>query len=454
MIRFWRLAFRNLGRNRKRNLATGSAIAFGFAGILLLAAYTHRATNYLRVYTIYVVHTGHLAVFAKDGFEKFNINPAKYSLSPAAQAAIEQALRSMPGVERFEKQIRGQGLVGNGCISFPFLAQGYEPEVDRSLREHPQVREWMPKFKYLLQGKSLWSYGEEAGAILLSRGLSAALGKTRTLDQIEPGAPMALPDCQAASAEKKAQAARDANVQLLSGAWAGNLSAVDGEVAGVFTTGVAESDNSGIVAGVPLLQKLFDTDRVTQYAVWLKDQDQLPLARAELEAKLAGVEGGTEVLSWDEERLSPYYVGTVDFLNTLILAGGLVLATIIALSVLNSATMTILERSQEIGMYRSMGFRRSHIRQLYVQESLLLSLLSLLAGTAIGLSSIHFVNSAEILYHPPGVAGGLLLVLILPWKHAVLSGSLILFLVALATWLAVSNRLRTRPADLLGGTLR
>lgn len=454
MIHFWLLAFRNLGRNRKRNLATGSAIAFGFAGILLLASYTYRATNYLRVYTVYVVHTGHLAVFAQDGFEKFNVNPGRYSLAPAAQARIEEALRSMPGVERFEKQIRGQGLVGNGCVSYPFVAQGYEPAVDKELRDHPQVRQWMPRFKYLLQGQGLWAHGEETGAILLSKGLSLALGKTRMLGELDPGAGVSLPDCSAKGAEAKAQAARDANVQLLSGAWAGNLSAVDGEVAGVYTTGVQESDNSGLVASVGLLQKLFDTDRITQYAVWLKDPRQVPLAQRELEEKLAGVEGGVEVIRWDEERLSPYYVGTVDFLNTLILAGGLVLATIITLSVLNSATMTILERSQEIGMYRSMGFRRSHIRLLYVQESLLLSFVSLLAGAAIGLGAIHAVNAAEVLYHPPGVAGGLYLVLILPWQNPVLTGALILALVSLATWLAVSNRLRSRPADLLGGTLR
>jgi hypothetical protein len=85
-VTFWRLALRNLGRNRKRNLATGSAIAFGFAGILLLAAYGYRARNYIRVYTIYVVHTGHLAIFAPGGFENFAFRPGRYSLSREDQA--------------------------------------------------------------------------------------------------------------------------------------------------------------------------------------------------------------------------------------------------------------------------------------------------------------------------------------------------------------------------------
>lgn len=443
---FWRLALRNLGRNVKRNVATGSAIAFGFAGILLLLAYSYRGTNYIRVYTVYVIHTGHLAIFAKDGFEQFTYHPARYSLDPGLQSRVAAALAEEPGVERFERQIKGQGLVGNGCVSFPFLGQGYDPAVDQALREHPEVREWMPNFQYFLKGRGLWNYPESLGPVLLSKGLSLALGKTRMHDEI-PGGPAVLPDCE----HPREQAARDANVQLLSGAWAGNVSAVDGEAVGVFTTGVQETDTSALVAPTSLLQKLFDTDHVSQIAVWLKDPTQVEVTRARLLAKLGD---SVEIIQWNEEKLSPFYVGTVDFLHTLVLAGALVMSAIIALSVLNSTTMTILERSQEIGMYRSMGFRRGQVRSLYVRESLLLSLLSLAAGTLLGVTAIAAINSAHFVYHPPGISGGLTLVLILPWSQALIVAGLILALVACATYLAVSNRLRPTPADLLGGVLR
>jgi putative ABC transport system permease protein len=443
---FWRLALRNLGRNIKRNIATGSAIAFGFAGILLLTGYSYRGTNYIRVYTVYVVHTGHLAIFAKDGFDQFPYHPAQYSLDVAAQDKVVAALREEPGVERFEKQIRGQGLVGNGCVSFPFMGQGYDPTVDLALRVHPQVKEWMPQFQYFLQGRGLWNFEPGLSPILLSKGLSLSLGKTRVHDEISPASPR-LPDC----AHAREQAAGDANVQLLSGAWAGNVSAVDGESVGVFTTGVQETDNSAIVAPTALLQKLYDTDHVSQISVWLKDPSTLNEVRDRLLAKLGD---SVEILRWDEERLSPYYVGTVGFLRTLVYAGAIVMSLIIALSVLNSATMTILERSQEIGMYRSMGFRRGQVRALYVQESFLLSLISLAAGFILGIVSIQAINAAQFVYHPPGVSGGLTLVLILPWGQAFLVAGLILALVSVATYFAVSNRLRPTPADLLGGVLR
>jgi putative ABC transport system permease protein len=446
----WRLALRNLGRNRKRNLATGSAIAFGFAGILMLSAYTYRARNYIRVYTVYVVHTGHLAIFAPGGFENFAFKPAHYSISKEDQDRITAVLKNDPEVERWEPQVRGMGLIGNGCTSFPFIAQGYDPGVDQALREHPQVREWMPSFRYLLEGNGISNYPLELGAVLLSRGLSLALGKTKLHDSFPPAsAPAAFtaPDCT----QPKVQATHDANVQLLGGTWTGQMGATDGEVVGLYTTGMQETDSSGLVTSVDRLQKLFDTDRITEFAVWLRHPELLP----RVEKRLAEALGGNfELLRWDEERLSPYYVGTVEFLDTIVFAGAIVMSVIIALSVLNSATMTILERSQEIGMYRAMGFRRSHVRQLYVQESLWLSGMSLLAGFALGSAAIKAVNASEIVYHPPGFAGGITLKLILPWNQPALVGALILGLVALATFFAVSNRLRPTPADLLGGTLR
>ena len=260
-MHFWMLALRNLGRNTKRNLATGSAIAFGFAGILLLCAYAYRAKNYIGVYTIYGIHTGHLAVYARGGFERFGFEPGRFSLSPAQQEKVLSVLKNEPSVEIFERQIRGQGLIGNGCISLPFQAQGYEPEVDRALRSHPEVKNWMPHFNYLLAGQGMWRYPASVNPILLSKGLALALGKSRLYDEIG-SAPPSAPDCS----NPREQGSRDSNVQLLAGAWAGTLSAADGEVVGLYTTGFQETENSGILAPVSFLQKLFDTDRIAELA--------------------------------------------------------------------------------------------------------------------------------------------------------------------------------------------
>jgi putative ABC transport system permease protein len=451
MSHFWVLSLKNLRRNLKRNLATGSAIAFGFCGILLLQSYAYRVANFLRVNTVYGMHTGHLVIYAHDGFEHYPYQPRSFSLTPEDQSFIDASLKGDPDVELTEQQSSGQGLIGNGCISLPFLGQGYEPAVDRVLRNHPQMKEWVPDQKFIQEGSALAESGANA-TILLSVGLARALGKS-----LLPPGNGALPktvmvDC--ASPNMKEQLKGDANVQLLSGTWHGNVSAVDGDIIGTYSTGFQEADNSAAITAVPLLQKLFDTDNVARVSVWLKDPSRKALVAARIREKASAAGKNYDVLSWDEERISPYYVGTTQFLSTIVGFVGMILAAIVALSVLNSTTMTILERSQEIGMYRSMGFRKFHVRYLYMQESCWLAIISLLAGGLMSGFIILIVNNAGITYYPPGMPGGLVLHLVPNVPLASITGAAILSLVMVTTYVAVSARLRFRPADLLGGTLR
>ena len=58
--------------------------------------------------------------------------------------------------------------------------------------------------------------------------------------------------------------------------------------------------------------------------------------------------------------------------------------------ILNTMIMSVLERTQEIGVLRSLGWRRSRIMRLILGESMLLTLLGALVGTvlAIGLTNL------------------------------------------------------------------
>ncbi len=431
MSKLWFLALRNLSRNMRRNLATGSAIALGFAGILLLGGYVNRISNYLRVYTVYVMHTGHLALFAKDGFEKFQYKPLKYSISHDAQVAIEQVMHDDPQVDYFEHQLSGAGLIGNGRISVPFYAKGYEPLVDQRVQSEPEVKKWIAKNGYFAKGRGLWNYPEELGGLALSRGLAFGLGKKLVHDE-----------------------GGDANVQLISGTWQGSLNAIDAEVVAYFNTGFRETDNSAIYINYKKLQQLYDTENIGRYSIWLKDDSQTKQVAARLTSKLEQAGVPVEVVVWDEERLSPYYTGTMQFLHSLVSFIGIVLATVISFSVLNSTTMTVVERLQEIGMYRSIGFRRGQVSRMFVNESFWLALASLVIGAVLGYVAISLINAAKIIYHPPGVPDGLQLKLVANTPFLFIAGAVILGLTLLTTYFAVLRTMRMRVADLLGGTRR
>jgi len=452
MIRFMRLSLRNLKRNKKRNLATGSAIALGFAGIMMLGGYAYRAENYLRVYTVYVAHTGHLALFPTDGLRKFQDKPRRYSLTPHDQQAIERALREDGNVEFFETQLRGSGLVGNGCTSLPFLAQGVDPAVDQRVRTHPEISRWMPDLRFFTRGRGIGNYPPELGALTLSVGLSRALGKTRVHDEIPGGAPPAPVACEAHGSRE--QFAADANVQLLSGTWSGGMGAVDAEVTGLFSTGFEQSDKLALITSVARLQELYDTPNVERYSIWLKDPARMEETIGRLDAKLNAAGRKFDLVRWNESRLSPYFSGTMQFLSAMVAFMTIVLGTVIGFSVLNATTITILERSDEIGMYRAFGFKRRQVLSLLVQESLWLCLAGLAAGTAIGATVVALVNRAGIVYYPPGIAGGLRLLLIPDPVFSAAAACAMLLVSIAVTYGAASGRLALGVSTLLEGAKR
>ncbi|MBI4826341.1 MAG: ABC transporter permease [Nitrospirae bacterium] len=86
----------------------------------------------------------------------------------------------------------------------------------------------------------------------------------------------------------------------------------------------------------------------------------------------------------------------------------IVFTIIIAVGVLNTILMVVLERTREFGVLRALGTRPLQIFQLIVLETLFLSLLSILAGTAIGIAANWWFHIYGITYPTPIEYGGYL----------------------------------------------
>ena len=124
-----KLAWRNLRRNTRRSLATGMAIAAGFTAFMLAAGYAYRVQRVLSNYTIYALHVGHIGIYKKNALEMFSIKPRDYALTADDQSLIATALSGVDNIEMSGRYLTGQGLMGNGCKTFPFMATGVEVSV-------------------------------------------------------------------------------------------------------------------------------------------------------------------------------------------------------------------------------------------------------------------------------------------------------------------------------------
>jgi len=72
---------------------------------------------------------------------------------------------------------------------------------------------------------------------------------------------------------------------------------------------------------------------------------------------------------------------------------------------MNTSTLTVLERSREIGTFRALGYTRRDVTDLFVREMALLATLGLALGLLLAAAVSIAVAFANIRVTPPGVPG-------------------------------------------------
>ncbi|WP_242352255.1 MULTISPECIES: ABC transporter permease [unclassified Anaeromyxobacter] len=442
----WKLALRNLSRNRRRNLVTGAAIALGYAGLVLLGGYANGNEGLIRLSSVYLQHSGHLAVYARGGLGKAQTKPAAYTLDAAAQEEILAALRADPRVEFCGRYLLGTGIAGNGCKTFPFRGLGIELDVERRILSHPQL-EPLRDVARPRAGRPLPDAAGEESPVALSVGLGGArLGKAAVTGREAAVAPGAL-ECEAP--DVKARIAADPWVQLAVQTHEGSFGAMDARLVSLFQAGTVDGDQAGLVAGLDLFQRLYDTDRVTYVAAYLHDHRDTAAVARDLSQKLAAAGLEVSIYPYDDPKANPYYVGTMETIGAVVTFIGLLLANVVALSVLNAMTLAVLERTREIGTLRSLGFTRRQLLGVFLREAATLAGLSIAAGLLLALAVSAGVRAAKVRFQPPGVGGTIPLVIAPSAGMWVGAAALLLVLALGATWVAVRRRVRERVAKLI-----
>lgn len=448
MQRAWSIAWRNLRRNRRRNLATFAAIAFGYAGLILLGGYAVRVERFLATNAVFLQQAGHVAVFAPGGLDCAGPEPLNCQLDPAVQQKIAAWAKADPRIERSTKYLRGVGMAGNACSTRPAQLVGVEMAEHKALLSHPELLAASPELAAPAKGQWPHAHPELKNGVALAAGLATLLQKPNVYADTRemPPAPLVLA-CDTPDAAT--QLAADANIQVVGLTYDGSLNAVDGEMTAVFHAPDPQGEEAAMLLPLDILQALYATDRVTYVALLLRDQRQAKAVAADLKAQLAAA--GTKVDAWtyQDNEWAPYYVGTMAFLGSMVGFITLLVSVVLVLTVAGAMTLAILERTRELGTWRALGFERRHLSSLLVRESVLLSMLGLATGLAIGLGVAAAVNASGQRFSPPGVAGSIQL-LITPsaWSCA-LQALLLPPGVALATWWVARGQLRKKTVELL-----
>jgi len=356
-MRTWRLAWRNVGRNRRRSLLSGGVVVFGFAGFALAGGFMAQSLEGLREGTIRS-GMGHLQIGARGAFGGGADGTMSHSL--AAAEHLEKTMRADPGVVEVLPRLDFVGLVTNGARSVPTLGVGVDPAPEARVMDQP---------KTLRAGR--WLAGRDERAVVLGGGLAASLG-------------LGVGD----------------SATILATTADGTLNAVDADVVGLADLPIKELDDRYLATSLGLASELLGAHgAVSRIVVVLRDHRDAGAARQRLLAAIGDSGGTFEARTWEE--LAQFYLQVRTLYFGIFGFMGAVLIAIVLLATANIMLMAASERTREIGTLRALGTRPGAVRRLFLAEGVVLALLGCAAGAALALLVRFALNHSGLMLPPP-----------------------------------------------------
>jgi len=460
----FRLAIRNISRNRRRSIMTASLVAMGSLALLLFGAFT--TYIFAGIETGLVQRGGHLTVYRQGYFLFGPGNPAAYGIDD--HEALIRSFRDDPVLKDMINVITPtQALVGiagnfsSGTSAsktfFGIGLVGAAREQMRQWNDYGSGQPYVPDDRLSDPNASRGVIGRGVARML---GLCAALKvpdcpapepKQQVISTAPPLDP-ALADLAREDLGSQPAANSGPQIQLLSATADGAPNIVSLDVAGVDTQPVKELDDNYVAMPLTLAQQLVygrGEHKVTGIVLQLHHTAQVPAARARLLQLIAERHLPLEVRDYRE--LNPFFVQVVGLFSLIFLFLALIMVVIVLFAVVNTMTMNVLERTAEIGTVRAMGVRRASVRRLFLAEGAVLGALGATLGVVAAFILIAVINHSGLRWTPPGNTDAIPFQLAWPTRPILLLGTWLgLVLVATLATLPPANRAaKSRIVDAL-----
>lgn len=353
------LAGRNLRRNSQRTLVAVLTVASGIIAFLLAGGFIAWIFQDMREATIRS-QLGHIQIVRPGYFEKGIADP--YAFLLPADSAEQKSVERAAGVASVTQRLAFSGLASHGDVTLAFVGEGIDPERERPISSRIRIQ----------SGKDLEGPGQ--AAVLLGEGLAHSLG-------VKAG---------------------DAIV-LLATAANGSPNAIEIGVAGTFATISKEYDDVALRLPIALARKLMRVQGATSWVVLLDRTEDTPAAVASLRGQLPAA--GFELVPWT--ALADFYNKTVVLFSKQVSVVKFIIGLIIVLTISNTQTMSVLERTREIGTSLAIGQRRRVVLRMFLAEGVLIGALGGVAGIVLGYLLAALISFVGIpMPPPPGMAHG------------------------------------------------
>jgi ABC-type lipoprotein release transport system permease subunit len=404
-----RLAWRNVGRNRRRTALTVAAAVFAVVLVSHMIAMT-TALHEKMIEDSVRVHSGHLQVTGA-GYLADRTLEHYVVLRPALLRALDQT-RGVIGVA---PRLNGYALLSNEAASQGVALIGVDPQREGSVSTLPGR---------LVRGEFLPAGTEHP--IVLGEGLAKRLG-------VDVGGEV-LVYTVAYTLENAYELYR---------------------VSGVMRLPTAQLDRSLALIALADAQALFGyDDRVSEVALRVDDPERVASLQRELEAKLAPLASeALDVNTWRSVVPEIDQMVKLDDIQNSLTVG--ILVVVVAFGILNTLLMSVLERQRELGVLLALGLAPPKLFGLVYVESLLLSGLGIAIGLALSLPTILYMQA-----HPIQLTGAAadasalfgfdpVIVWKLEWINPLASAAVITAVAVLAALYPAVKAASARPLDAL-----
>jgi putative ABC transport system permease protein len=328
------LAWRNVTRNRRRSAITVLSIAIGLAAMTFLWGFID-GMNRQMIQNSTRYFTADMQVHLKG----YHDDPT-LDLTMTEADAILRAVQAQRDVTAASVRLEGKALASHGEKSRGIVLTGIAPEAE-------------PKVSALLNA--------------LVDGEPIRAGSTGVL----------IGDKLADALEVKA----GGELVLVGQAYDGSVASDRYPVRGVFRTNLEDLDGYLVVLPLDSAREFYAAPLgATAIALRLADREAFENVRTNLASKLGD---RYEVLGWP--RLLPMVSVSVRFHEVLGYVVLTVFFVVVAAAVANPILMSVLDRTREFGIMLAVGAGRQRLLRLVLVEAILLGVLGLLLGNALGI---------------------------------------------------------------------
>jgi ABC-type lipoprotein release transport system permease subunit len=351
---WWRIGWRNLGRNRRRTVLTAVGLAVGYTSVVVIAGLTDGLTSEM-IGTATGIITGQVEIHAPDYLPDRSVYETIGGANGTDVPALLDSATADPAVTGAAPRVYGGGLVSSGAATVGAMLVGVDPARESTVtRIASAVRE---------------GHFPAAGAkqILIGRAMAQQL-------DVAPGAQLVL----------------------VAPAADGSLGNDLFTLSGIFESGMQDLDQGYALLPIDQLQELLalSPDRIHEVALRVGDPWLAPGVAERLSVRLTA--GGVPVAVQPWTVLRPELV---DYARLAKSSLWIVLVVIFAMAIFgvaNTLLMATFERRYEFALLLALGAAPRGIVRAILTEAVALGVVSVLLGALTSVPLIFWLHHAPL----------------------------------------------------------